>query len=199
MKKIIYIMGKSASGKDTIYKELIRILDVDTYLMYTTRPIRKGEVNGETYHFISYEDMQEYKIEPKNVDLIEVRSYNTVHGIWEYATIKDVQLKGKKDLLMMGTLESYEKVKKFFMQDSLKSEYKIIPVYVEIDDGIRLQRALKREQMQENPKYKEMCRRFLSDEQDFSEDKLLKNNITKRFKNDDISQCIEEIIEYIKK
>ena len=53
--KIIYIMGKSSSGKDTIYKKLKENLDVNTYVMYTTRPIRKGEIDGVTYHYITDE------------------------------------------------------------------------------------------------------------------------------------------------
>ena len=47
-----------------------------------------------------------------------------------------------------------------------------VPVYVEVDDGIRLGRALKREGKPGNHKYEEMCRRFLADEQDFSDEKL---------------------------
>ena len=40
---IFYVMGKSASGKDTIYKELVRRLpEYGTVRMYTTRPIRDG-------------------------------------------------------------------------------------------------------------------------------------------------------------
>ena len=58
--KIIYIMGKSSSGKDTIYKKLKENLDVNTYVMYTTRPIRKGEIDGVTYHYITDEEMNKY-------------------------------------------------------------------------------------------------------------------------------------------
>ena len=46
MGKIYYIMGKSASGKDTIYKRLIKELpELGIVRMYTTRPIRDGETN----------------------------------------------------------------------------------------------------------------------------------------------------------
>ena len=37
---IIYIMGKSSSGKDTIFNIIKNKLEVNTYVMYTTRPIR---------------------------------------------------------------------------------------------------------------------------------------------------------------
>ena len=48
----------------------------------------------------------------------------------------------------------------------------MLPIYIEVDDGIRLQRAIKREQKQEVPHYEEMCRRFLADSVDFSEEIL---------------------------
>lgn len=51
MGKIFYVMGKSASGKDTIYKELReRIPELKTVVLYTTRPIRDGETEGVEYH-----------------------------------------------------------------------------------------------------------------------------------------------------
>ena len=40
-----------------------------------------------------------------------------------------------------------------------------------VEDGERLSRALNRERMQESPKYEELCRRFLSDAKDFSEER----------------------------
>ena len=62
---IIYIMGKSSSGKDTIFNILKDKLDVNSYVMYTTRPIREGEIQGETYNYISNKEMEEY-IQGKN-------------------------------------------------------------------------------------------------------------------------------------
>ena len=53
MGKIFYVMGKSASGKDTIYKKLhSRMPELKTVTMYTTRPIRDGEHNGVEYFFV---------------------------------------------------------------------------------------------------------------------------------------------------
>ena len=112
--KIIYLMGKSSSGKDTIFKKLKEKLDVDTYVMYTTRPIREGEKEGVTYHYLSNEKMQRYIDGKENNKLIEYRTYQTVHGPWTYATIADEQFKNNKDMIMLGTLESYEQMKKHF-------------------------------------------------------------------------------------
>lgn len=68
---------------------------------------------------------------------------------------------------------------------------------LEVDDGIRLQRALNRERRQENPKYEELCRRFLSDAEDFSEEKIEKAGITRKFVNEDLESCLSEIEEFI--
>ena len=73
----------------------------------------------------------------------------------------------------------------------------VIPVYIEVEDGERLIRAIRREQEQETPKYKELCRRFLADEEDFSEENLERAGITKRFQNTDLDQVTQEIASYM--
>lgn len=190
--KIIYIMGKSSSGKDTIFNIIRKRLNVSTYVMYTTRPIREGEIPGETYNYISDEEMQKY-IEGKNEGkLIESRTYQTVHGPWTYATIEDMQFKTDKDLIMLGTLESYNKMKEHFKD-------KLVPIYIEVEDGIRLERAIKREKEQKEPKYTELCRRFIADSKDFSEENIKKAGIEKRFQNIELDECVNEVIEYLNK
>lgn len=75
----------------------------------------------------------------------------------------------------------------------------MIPVMIELDDGIRLQRVLDREKAQDHPRYNEMCRRFLADEEDFSEEKLKEAGITKKFVNNDLQECLQEIMLYLKR
>ena len=192
--KIIYIMGKSSAGKDTIYKILKEKIDVKPYVLYTTRPIRTGEKDGIDYNYLTDEQMEKYNQE-KNCKVIESRTYNTVYGPWTYATIMDDQFQSEKDLLMTGTLESYNAIKKYFEN---QSDIKIIPIYIEVEDGIRLERALKREKEQSNPKYVELCRRFIADSQDFSEENINSSGIKKRFQNNNLKDCVDEIVEYIK-
>lgn len=43
-----------------------------------------------------------------------------------------------------------------------------------------------------------MCRRFLADEEDFSEEKLKAAGITKKFVNNDLQECLREIMLYLK-
>ena len=71
---------------------------------------------------------------------------------------------------------------------------------IELDDGIRLQRALDREMAQDTPKYEEMCRRFLADAEDFSEEKLEKSGIGEKqtFHNGELEHCLADIIKYLK-
>ncbi len=191
--KIIYIVGKSSVGKDTIYKILKQKMDIKPYVLYTTRPIRTGEENGVNYYYLKQEEMEK-SINEKNSKVMEYRTYNTIYGPWTYATIIDNQFESNKDLLMEGTLESYNAVKKYFENNE---KVKVIPIYIEVDDGIRLERALKREREQENPKYEELCRRFLADSKDFSESKIIESGIKRRFQNINIEDCIKEIIEYV--
>ena len=185
-------MGKSASGKDTILKVLKDDTDFQfrSIVPYTTRPMRSGEQNGVEYFFISEEQFQDYK---QSGNILEYRSYNTMQGIWRYCTIYDDQFKcDDKDLIMICTLESYRELKQKF------SSYNIIPIYICVDDGERLYRAVTREIDQKHPKYEELCRRFLQDQIDFSDDKLELCGIHKRFTNDNFARCMKDIKEYLK-
>jgi hypothetical protein len=71
------------------------------------------------------------------------------------------------------------------------------PIYIAVEDGVRLQRALDRERAQDKPKYREMCRRYLADTDDFSEENIAAAGITRRFENDVFEKCLKEITEYI--
>ena len=193
MSKIYYLMGKSATGKDTVYKELMkRRPELKTAVTYTTRPIREGETEGTEYFFTDAKMLRRFLEEGK---VIELRTYETVHGPWSYFTADDGQfdLKGGNDYLMIGTLESYENMKNYFGQEML------CPVYIQVEDGERLKRAIRREELQKEPKYAEMCRRFLADTEDFSEENLRRAGIKIRFENKELENCIKEIKNCIQK
>lgn len=187
MGKIYYMMGKSSSGKDTLYKEVLKALPkLKTLVLYTTRPIREGEQEGIEYHFVTDEELERFE---KAGKIIEERTYDTVYGAWKYATIEDGQINLEAyDYLVIGTLESYAGMKKCYGAENL------VPIYIEVEDGERLSRALSRERQQEQPKYEEMCRRFLADQKDFSEENLEEAGIVRRYYNDDKVQCLEKII-----
>lgn len=193
MGKIVYLMGKSSSGKDTVYKRLLEQKELlfHTVALYTTRPIRAGETEGVEYHFTDEAGFQKLLREGK---VIEDRLYHTVQGEWRYFTVaQENDFQPEENYLMIGTLESYKKVRDFFGKE------RMLPVFIDLDDGVRLQRALDRERAQEVPQYEEMCRRFLADVQDFREDKIREAGIERRFVNDDLDGCLAEILNYIKK
>lgn len=195
MSNFIYIMGKSASGKDTIYKRIKEQIDVKTYVLYTTRPIRTGEQEGVDYHYVSDEQMLKFKQEGK---VIESRTYQTVKGPWTYATIADEQLEQNGDILTVGTLESYNKIREYYED---KKDIKLLPVYITIDEEGRRKRALEREKRQKNPNYAEVERRLKADNIDFSEENLKKAGIgqNQTFENYDLDNCVESIVKYIQK
>jgi guanylate kinase len=190
MGKIFYLMGKSASGKDRIYKKVREQLpQLKSIVIYTTRPIREGERDGVEYFFSDVEKLEQLQKQGK---VIELRTYQTVHGPWSYFTVDDGQFDREDHLIAIGTLESYVQLRKYF------GDAKLIPIYIEVEDGLRLERALSRERQQKEPKYEELCRRFLADAADFSNEKLAEAGITRRFANLEMDTCIEEIVEEIK-
>ena len=188
MGRIYYLLGKSATGKDTLYKEILkRRPKLRTVTMYTTRPIREGETDGVEYFFTGREELERQLASGK---VIESRTYQTIAGPWTYYTVDDGQFDVADDesCLMIGTLESYEKMCTYFESG------KMVPVYIEVPDGIRLLRAVKREENQKRPNYREVCRRYLADEKDFSEENLERLGVTKRYQNTDMEICVEEIL-----
>lgn len=193
MGKIFYIMGKSSSGKDTIYKRLLEDpeLELRNIILYTTRPMRQGEQPGREYYFVNEETFREYEEQGK---IIEARTYQTVYGPWIYFTADDGQIQmEKRNYLGIGTLESYICMKEYFGKENL------CPLYIEVEDGERLKRAIRREELQTEPKYAEMCRRFLADEEDFSEENLKRAGIVRRFQNMELESCVNELKNCIQK
>lgn len=193
MGTIYCVIGKSSTGKDSIYKRLLQREDLQLkkIVPYTTRPIREKEVEGVEYHFVTEEKRLELEAAGK---IIEGRSYDTIYGRWDYFTVDDGQIDlAGSDYLLIGTLETYGKLKEYYKNG------KIVPIYIEVEDGERLERALRRERKQPEPKYEEMCRRFLADSRDFSKEKLEEYGVTKVFDNgDDIEKTVEAIAAYIK-
>ena len=190
MNHIFCLMGKSASGKDTIFEELLKdpSLSLSALIPWTTRPIRAKEQDGVEYHFTDEEGLARLTREGR---VIEQRTYQTECGPWTYFTVDEDMSGG--DRLLIGTLESYSRIRDYYGED------RVIPIYVEVDDGLRLGRALKRECKPGNHKYEEMCRRFLADQRDFSEENLRRAGISRRFDNSgDRNDCIREITAFIR-
>lgn len=193
MPKLFLIMGKSASGKDTLYKDIVARFrgTLNTVVPYTTRPMRAGEEEGREYHFISEEQMRDMEASGK---VIESRCYQTVYGPWYYLTADDGQIDlNHGSSILIVTLEAYARLREYFGAEA------VVPLYIEVEDGLRLSRAVERERSQACPRYEELCRRFLADSKDFSEERLRELGITHRYQNDDYNRVLEELCKMIRK
>lgn len=192
MGKIFCLMGKSSSGKDTIYRELFKRPDISLkkIIPYTTRPIREGEEEGREYHFCNEDQVMQLQNADK---IVELRTYDTVYGVWKYFTVDDGQVDLEDNsYLLIGTLETYRKIRQYY------GAAQVVPVYIEVEDGERLLRAIAREKEQMIPKYTEMCRRFLADSEDFSEEKLKEAGVSVRFENEKLENTIDKVAAYIR-
>lgn len=191
MGKIFCIIGKSSTGKDTIYRYLLeqKELKLKKIVTYTTRPMRAGEQDGVEYFFCDDKRAEELEAAGK---VIELRAYHTIYGVWKYFTVDDGQVDfGKESSIVTSTVEQYLKLREYYGKEN------VVPIYIEVEDGERLERAIARERQQVTPKYEEMCRRFLADAADFSEEKLKEAQITRRFVNDSLEEVEKEIVSYI--
>ena len=186
MGKLFVFMGKSASGKDTLYRLVMeKYRNLHPVIPYTTRPIRAGETEGAEYHFVTEEEMA--KMQRRN-QIVECRCYQTVKGPWYYFTAEDGQIDFEKgDFALISTLEGYEQIRNFY------SEERVVPLYIEVEDMLRIERSLAREKQQEKPCVAEVCRRFLADEEDFSEENLQRLGITNRIFNISLEHALDQI------
>lgn len=192
MGRIYIFTGKSASGKDTAAKGVLRELSgmLRPLVRYTTRPIREEETEGREYHFVTTKDLERLRTEGQ---VIECQTYQTVKGPWSYFTVKDEETDPDRwNYVTIGTLPVISNMRKFFRDDE------IAPIYLYEEDGERLVRAVRREQAEDHPDYREVCRRFLADEEDYSEENRKKAGIEVSFENREISETIQEVSDWIR-
>lgn len=169
MSQIFCLVGKSASGKDTLFKEILRQKgdDLIPVIPYTTRPKRRSEDEGVDYHFATETDLERFRAEGR---VIEERQYNTTQGVWRYFTLS-FELEEGRDYILITTLEGAVSISAAYGPEVVRI------IYLTLDDKTRLLRCIDREAKQAAPDYEEVCRRFIADQKDFSDEKLrsLKN------------------------
>ncbi|MBR5164569.1 MAG: guanylate kinase [Ruminococcus sp.] len=189
MNRIFCIMGKSSSGKDSLYTAIIGSLALTPLVIYTTRPMRENEKEGREYHFVDRPTFERMSAEGR---VIESRTYHTKLGDWTYFTANDNIDLDAHSYAVIGTLESFVPIRDYFGAD------RVVPLYVEVEDGERLARAVERERREEVPKYTELCRRFIADTEDFSDGKLAAAGVDRRFDNTgSFNECLNEMKKYI--
>nr|DAD59585.1 MAG TPA: Guanylate kinase [Bacteriophage sp.] len=176
---MIILLGKSASGKDTVVNNLIHNYGYEKIITWTTRPMRPGEKQDLTYHFTDDEDFEE-KIEEGF--FAEWKKYNSVFGTWYYGTaVQDITNNPNNKIIIL-TPSGYEDIKEYINDEEILSVY--------LDSSLRtLYKRLKFRG--DNPK--EIKRRLLHDIKDF---KGIKNKVNVVIKNN--TRDLDELTELIK-
>lgn len=190
MYKLFCLVGKSNTGKDTLAEALLGVpeLGLSRLVLYTTRPRRPMDTEGETYHFVS-PDQLEVLIRERG--LIERRDYHTEHGLWTYCTLSDAEAQAHR--LTVTPLPALCAYREHFGHSA------VVPLYIEVPDQDRLLRAIRREANNKSPCYAEVCRRYLADEQDFSRENLSECGIGRLFSNIDFETCLTELTAEIRR
>ena len=158
MGTIICLLGKSGTGKDTLLRLALEALPLRPLVPYTTRPRRSGEREGAQYHFVTEEEMDRMAAAGQ---IIERRSYDTVHGVWHYFTAA-AALAPDSDYILITTPAALPAIVACF------GTKRVVAVLLEAGDQVRLERSIRREAGQPRPDFAEVCRRYLSDEADFA-------------------------------
>lgn len=129
---IVVLLGATASGKDYYKTRLLQELDLTSVVTYTTRPIRQGEVEGVTYHYVSDEEMSKMI---ESDEMLEYSVYDTVYGKWTYGTHID-SFKDKHCICILD-YQGYKKVKELYGN-------KVIAFLIERDEDARREAYLSR-------------------------------------------------------
>lgn len=188
MKKIIVLLGASATGKDTVVKHISEKYSIPIAVSYTTRPMRSNETQGVEYYFISDDEMHE---KFKNGEVIEHTSYyiQSEDVSYTYANVTSEFEKGDYILTILNPHGLYQ-----FKQSLYKDN--LVSIMLNCDDRVRLVRSLNRD---ENVNVNEVLDRFRRDELDFIERRPKTDYETDTNKPleevfDDIDKIIENIL-----
>lgn len=201
MKKFTILVGKSASGKDHLYKKLSKEEIFTTITSWTDRPMRDGECQDREYHFLSKEEMKTLN---KDETFVEYRLYKTKNNglddIWTYGTpVKDYMSDDKNYLLILDLDGA-----KSFIDKYGRENFTIF--YIFCEDKIREKRAKKRSNLNDEEWDKknkeEWDRRFNADAEELSIERAIKllgfplYFIENSFDNDD---AYYQILEQLRK
>ena len=164
--KIITLVAKSSAGKDEILNTVVKLNpNIKTIVSYTSRPIRQGEINGVTYHYISDEQVQTML---NNGEFLEHRIYETVKGKWIYGVGKNsFDLNSANTYIVILDLQGLKQLEKY-LEENNKLDC-LISIYIKASGQTRLLRSLQREGDLSDNQCKEICRRFIVDEDDMKE------------------------------
>ena len=180
---LVLLSGVSGAGKDTIKKELIkRMENVISLPSYTTRPMREGDIAGETYNFVSREEFE------KMIQNNELYEYDEHHDNY-YGTsrklmnekiesgkiiVKDIDVNGVENLI-----------------DILKKDTKVITIFLRVPKDILEKRLKNRVDKPTDEEIEMRLSRF-----DYEESKIGMYDYV--MKNNDLEKTVEIIQTIIK-
>lgn len=151
---ITILLGKSASGKDAVMRELRDKFGYEPIVSHTTRPMREHEVEGKDYYFV---DKWTFAQMIADNEFIEYRSYNTTPDgqaqTWCYGA-KKFDLDEDKNYITILDVDGTKEFVKYFGEENCK----VVEIWAV--DKIRLSRAKKRGSFDQT----EWDRRFNDDE-----------------------------------
>lgn len=177
---MILILGKTASGKTTIVNKLVKEYGFNKIVTYTTRPIRKGEINGVDYHFISEKD---FLSKIKNGFFAEWKVYFAKQGTWYYgSSFSDIVNANEKSILII-TPDGLRELKE-------KYNFKTFSIYIDCNKSIIEQRLINRGDLPDEAK-----RRYAADCKDFKYIKKDADRIV--YNNNDIDSVVTDILQLI--
>lgn len=165
---LIILMGKTASGKDTIQRELADTYGYEQLMSSTDRPMRPGEEYGVEYNFRTSSELNKMIANGK---MLECRTYEVVNksgntDIWRYGLEKphDMDIENKKYVTVLppSAIKS--------VMENVPADSNVQLYYLNTPDDIRKGRCLKRGDFNE----REWNRRLVTDSKDFSPD-IIKN------------------------
>lgn len=184
--KIIILIGKSASGKDTLARLIEENLGFNFIVSTTTRPMRPGESNRNPYNFVNNEHFENLI---KQNELIEYREYNTlVDNIpekWYYGVENHEVDNSKKYVVVLDTVGLRE-FKEHFSD-------RVISIFLDVDDHTRKLRCVQRGDFNET----EWHRRLEDDKIRFSPE-IIENEIQYVINsNKSSSEMLNEVIQIL--
>lgn len=153
---MLIILGKTASGKNTIVNKLVKNYGFKQLVTYTTRPKRKGEIEGVTYHYIS---LEEFKKKDREGFFAESSYFCPASGgEWAYGTsLEDFKKADDKTVLITNPRGYYSLLSNIGLGHACS-------IYIIAKEDILLDRLEER-----GDSFLEAQRRIVADREDFED------------------------------
>ena len=190
MGKLYLLIGKTNAGKDTVFKNVLKMTNLKPVVPYTTRQKRPGEIDDVDYHFV---DNHFFNACLRSDEILEYRSYNTTKGrVFYFETKESIDLTSEIDYILVCTAEAAQSIKDKLGNDN------VIVIYLYADDFLRLKRYVNRESLSSNPDALEICRRFLHESEEYEDERLDKLGVDLKLENDNLENCVKQFLDFYK-